>query len=182
MKVSSIATHLRPYSILARRRTTIAHAFASAIASVDAVSPDSHRTAMVALKQDPEGDLFCVYCGHPAETWDHLHSLVKKTEYSGYGHTIRNLVPCCRDCNSRKGGKEWREWLQGEAAPDMNERIALIDGYSASLEAECVTVEELRSLAPDLMGRYERLQNEILRLMHEADDVAAQLRGLPQRV
>ena len=35
MKAKSIATHLRPYVMLARRRTTINHAFAAAVAPSD---------------------------------------------------------------------------------------------------------------------------------------------------
>ena len=35
MKQNSIRAHLAPYKILAKRKTTIAHAFASALAPID---------------------------------------------------------------------------------------------------------------------------------------------------
>ena len=35
MKIKSIKNHLQPYSILGKRQTTINHAFASAIASLE---------------------------------------------------------------------------------------------------------------------------------------------------
>jgi 5-methylcytosine-specific restriction endonuclease McrA len=44
--------------------------------------------------------------GHPLKaTADHLFPQVR-----GGPHTVENLVPCCAECNSRKGAKDvnWR--------------------------------------------------------------------------
>src|SRR5438876_5463729 len=90
LMLDSIRKHLQPYSILNRRRTTIAHAFASAIATVEDYDRSRVADAIGALGQDPDSDLLCVYCGEPAQTWDHLMGLVKNGSWSGFGHTLTN--------------------------------------------------------------------------------------------
>ena len=99
MKPSGIKRHLRPYSMVQRRKTTINHAFASALAPCDEYDENRVAEAMALLGQTDLDDLRCVYCDSAAETWDHLVGLVKDSKLNGYGHQIGNLVPCCRDCN-----------------------------------------------------------------------------------
>lgn len=102
MRLKTIATHLRPYRMLASRRTTINHMFAAAIAPNDIFDEQRVREAMILLGNDPDGDLACAYCGNPAETWDHVFATVKNSRFSGHGHQLGNLLPCCKQCNSRK--------------------------------------------------------------------------------
>ena len=111
MKKESVKSHLARYSISQKRRTTINHAFASAIAPVDVYDEAKLGEALRLLGQDSDGNLSCVYCGLPAETWDHLVGLVENAELRGFGHQIGNLVPCCRACNSSKGAKDWEDYL-----------------------------------------------------------------------
>jgi len=47
----------------------------------------------------------CHYCGEVATTWDHLVPLAR-----GGRHSIGNLVPACRPCNSRKWTRLVIEW------------------------------------------------------------------------
>lgn len=47
MRLNDLKAHLRPYSIVQRRKTTINHAFASALAPSDAY--DQHRLAKAML-------------------------------------------------------------------------------------------------------------------------------------
>lgn len=54
----------------------------------------------------------CVYCLREAKSVDHLFPLVKDGMPSGYISDINNLVPCCKDCNSKKGNKEFNEWYK----------------------------------------------------------------------
>jgi len=179
MKQDSIRKHLAPrgiYSIAQKRSTTINHAFASAIAPIDRYDEASISEAVIALGQDPDAELKCVYCDGPAQGWDHLHPLVKEKQLSGYGHLIRNLVPSCRDCNSDKGGKDWQAWLLGKGGLAVQERISRIRDYAAPLEGRKGTLEAMQRIAPDLMQKYAALRSEIIRLMGEADQVAAELR------
>ena len=47
----------------------------------------------------------CTYCGQIANQIDHVIPVTK-----GGLHTIKNLVPCCKSCNSSKGNKTVEEW------------------------------------------------------------------------
>ena len=117
MHYSTIRSHLKPYVIVARRRTTINHAFAAAIAPSDEYVADTVREAMQALGQDSER-LLCVYCSAPAQTWDHVFATVKNSNFSGHGHRLGNLLPCCKPCNSAKGNKNWRLFIEQLGQPD----------------------------------------------------------------
>lgn len=112
MKLEGIKKHLRSYSIEQKRKTTVNHAFASALAPYDHYDEKRVTEAMNLLGQTDMNDLRCVYSNSAAETWDHLVGLVKDSQLNGYGHQIGNLVPSCRACNSSKGNKDWREFLR----------------------------------------------------------------------
>lgn len=51
----------------------------------------------------------CVWCGGPFECVDHVVASA-----IGGSDELSNLVPACRDCNSRKGDLEIGRWLDGE--------------------------------------------------------------------
>jgi len=179
MKRQSIKAHLAPYSIFQRRRTTINHAFASAIAPVADYDDLKVSAALRLLGQDPDGDLYCVYCGLRATTWDHLIGLVEKAELRGYGHQIGNLVPCCRDCNSKKGAKGWETYLR-EVVPEQSAfevKQSLIAGYLKGYAA-LVNLKQAAELLPDDWTRYCAIKQEVFRLMEEADIIATRLRGV----
>ena len=76
MKKEDIKRHLKTYSVYDKRRTTINHAFASAIAPSDNYDENIINEALVFLEQNPNEDLKCVFCNEEAETWDHLIGLV----------------------------------------------------------------------------------------------------------
>ena len=177
MKLTGIKEHLRPYSIVNRRKTTINHAFASALAPCDEYDEGRLKRAMAALGQRDTEDLRCVYCGKAGETWDHLVGLVKDSELNGYGHQVGNLVPSCRACNSLKGNRDWREFL----------RAAISDGLRRA-QVEQTLTEYLRVFATEVdlsrtqgeypaeWARYAQIKREIIELMAEADRLAGQLR------
>lgn len=53
-------------------------------------------------------ELPCCYCGQPGpSTVDHYIPLAR-----GGTHTLDNLRPACRSCNSRKGAKLPSEWIK----------------------------------------------------------------------
>lgn len=179
MKKQSIKSHLAPYSILQKRKTTVNHAFASAIAPVDEYDEVKLGEALRQLGQDPDGDLNCIYCELRAETWDHLIGLVEKGELRGYGHQLGNLVPCCRDCNSKKGAKSWDAHLR-EVVPDQSAfeaKYSLVASYLDRYAAS-VNLKRAAEILPDDWMRYCEIKQQILRLMAEADTVATRLRSV----
>ncbi len=113
--IAGAKSHLQPYSIIRKRKTTVSHMFAAALAEVEAFSTKAVHDQLLSLGQIPD-EPCCVYCGREATTWDHLFPTVRGGEYSGYGHTVANLVPSCSACNSAKGGKHWRVYVEEKCA------------------------------------------------------------------
>ncbi|BET65772.1 hypothetical protein ASA1KI_06900 [Opitutales bacterium ASA1] len=178
MNIHEIKKHLRPYSILAKRRTTISHAFASAIAPVELYDDARVRRAIRALGQDPDASLHCVYCDEPAETWDHVLATVAKGEFSGAGHVLANLVPCCKPCNSRKGNKDWRTFVAGRDEPVAKRELRLkrIGAHLAAIDREATLAD-----AGEDFAAYQAIRGRILELMAEADVLAARIRSSTTR-
>jgi 5-methylcytosine-specific restriction endonuclease McrA len=142
MKKETIKKHLRPYSIYQKRKTTIVHAFASALSVADNYDENNINKALRLLGQDPDKDLLCVYCNQPAETWDHIMAVVKNGKFSGYGHQIGNLMPCCKDCNSKKGNRDWKTFLISKH-PDEASKPDLIDKIEFYISNNTTKFEEL---------------------------------------
>jgi hypothetical protein len=174
MKYTSIREHLRPYGIVARRRTTINHAFAAAVAPADTYDEAQVRAAIAALKQDPDAALECAYCGQAAETWDHVLATVLHSRFSGHGHRLGNLLPCCKPCNSKKGNKSWMQHLNslGLEPHELRQRIDVIRAY---LETYGVI-----DILPDHSTEYlelERIREQVMDLLRRADQIAAVVRA-----
>jgi hypothetical protein len=177
MKKQSIKAHLKPYSIFQKRKTTINHAFASAIAPAAKYDVETLEAAIRSLGQDPDGNLKCVYCDADATTWDHLVGLVAKGEFRGNGHQIGNLVPCCGPCNSKKGAKDWETYLGSESRETgLVDRRKVIAAY-AGRYAVVVDPKVVANLRPDDWKRYVEIREQILSLMKEADKIAAGLQA-----
>jgi hypothetical protein len=177
MKLSDIRQHLRPYSIVQRRKTTVNHAFASALAPCDNYDEPRFVRAMALLSQDDLDNLRCVYCSRAAQTWDHLIGLVKDSQWSGFGHQIGNLVPCCKDCNSQKGNKDWRAFLRTRVA-DAAECAKTEEALAHCLTTFSCEVDlgRLQAERPAEWQRYQEIKRRIIELMAEADQLAGQLR------
>ncbi|MGB9153869.1 MAG: hypothetical protein WCD70_12390 [Alphaproteobacteria bacterium] len=174
MRFSDIKRHLKPYSIIASRTTTINHAFAAAVAPNDPFDVNKIRAALELLGQNPDDELTCAYCGQAAETWDHIHGTVKNKVFSGYGHRIGNLLPCCKPCNSKKGNKDWLSYLKGLKTTDEDrlKKEHTINNY--------ITKYCSKDVIPQHLGEYQKLQlikQEVIDLLAKADSLAAIVRN-----
>jgi hypothetical protein len=173
MRYKDIRRFLKPYSMVASRTTTISHAFAASIAPCDTFDDQMVRIALKVLGQDPDTELECAYCGAKAETWDHVHATVQDKKFSGYGHRLGNLLPCCKQCNSKKGNKNWLVFLQTLPMADgiRVERESRIAAYLMEYGA--------KDLVPEHLPEYEQLQElrrQVLQLFREADELASVVR------
>lgn len=180
MKRDSIRAHLRPYSIYGRRITTMNHAFASAIALNDDYDDARMSQSLRALGQNPDADLRCAYCeSKPAETWDHVFGLVTHKQFSGHGHTMGNLLPCCRDCNSQKGNRDWRTFLRTKCDDESSylARTEKLERYFAEFGNVRFDQTDIARLCPNEMQRYTAIQQQIALLMKEADVLAEAIRS-----
>jgi hypothetical protein len=175
VKVSSIKKYLRPSTVMGRK-STFANAFASALAPHDTYVQAEVDEAMRDLGQDPDAELQCVYCGVEAATWDHVFNRVVSGEFSGHGHRIRNLVPCCRTCNESKGQKPWREFLETRNLPDREERVRRMERFLDSADAQPIGTEAMRHKADEELTRFLEIRSQVFDLMAEADRLAAIIR------
>lgn len=174
MRYQDLKRHLKPYSIVAKRTTTITHAFASAVAPCDDYDPAVVQTAIRDLEQDPDADLRCAYCDGVAETWDHVHATVRGKRFSGYGHRLGNLLPCCKPCNSKKGNKPWSDFLASLQLPESIRlrRQSIIEAYLARYRQD----DSIPDMSPEY-AELERLQAQVMDLLQEADVLASRLRA-----
>ncbi|MFT5836417.1 MAG: hypothetical protein ACI9RG_001323 [Sulfurimonas sp.] len=177
MKKEDIKRHLKTYSVYNKRRTTINHAFASAIAPSDDFDEDKMNEALKFLGQNPNKELKCVFCNEYAETWDHLVGLVKNGELRGYGHQIGNLVPCCKQCNSKKGSKEFDRFINeyNEIYCDKNGLIKLLSQYQMKFSKE-INLNLLKEKTPETYKQFLKVKQEVFDLMEKADILAEKLR------
>jgi hypothetical protein len=176
MKKQDIKRHLQDYSIYGKRKTTIAHAFASALSVADAYDEKKIDAALRMLGQDPSKDLLCVYCDRPAETWDHIMAIVKDGKFSGYGHQVGNLIPCCKDCNSKKGNRDWKGFLITKRPNELAnpEKIKRVEAYITN------NTRHFKELLDDEINsdieKFEQIQTMIFDLMKLGDDQAKIIR------
>ena len=79
------------------------------------------RNRKTILAQKPE----CHYCSKPADTVDHLVELDRWNDerLPGSPHTLDNLVPSCRACNSSRGAK-YGNHKRGAATKARNAGVA----------------------------------------------------------
>jgi hypothetical protein len=64
---------------------------------------DNKQVRLQVLKRDK---YLCHYCGSLGDTVDHIVPVIK----GGYS-TPKNLVCSCKNCNQRKSGKDYEEFL-----------------------------------------------------------------------
>ncbi|MBM3330103.1 MAG: HNH endonuclease [Calditrichaeota bacterium] len=179
MNSSSIRKYLKEHSIYSKRKTTIAHAFASAIAPSDTYNQDAVKAALQLLGQADLDRLLCVYCNQEAQTWDHLVGLVENGDLNtrGYGHQIGNLVPCCKDCNSSKAGKPFPEFIQSLPL-SASEKLRLDRRLNAHLKnAKPFNVDNLDPASTKAFAKLIEIREEIFQLMRDADECAQVIRG-----
>lgn len=175
MKASSIKKYLRPSNIMGRK-STFSNAFASALAPHDTYTAATVAEAIRDLGQDPDADLLCVYCGEAAATWDHVFNRVVKGDFSGHGHRIRNLVPCCRTCNESKGSKSWRDYFNALDPPDRDLRLGRMERFLGTADTQPVGTEAMRHKAGAELERFLEIRTQVFELMAEADRLAAIIR------
>jgi 5-methylcytosine-specific restriction endonuclease McrA len=172
MKKTSIKAHLKKYSIFQKRSTTINHAFASALAPVDEYSEQTVDTILRELECSDGSEIVCAYCGRSeAQTWDHLFALVKDNEPSGYGHKYGNLVPACKECNSKKGNRSWEianEKINADHPEQKNKVARIIKAHIEKYPPQGKPIPQEKK------KQIDEIKAEILKLMKRADKILSE--------
>lgn len=169
-------------STMASRTSSITNAFVSAIIPVVIPTISEIEEALKLLEMSPD-DVRCVYCGDRSTQWDHLRPLVVKRKPTGYISEIANLVPSCGTCNSSKGNKDWRLWMQSGAklSPasrginNVEDRVRKLERYVDWRQPQCIDFENI--IAHDKWTHYWHLCDEINKDLMEAQKVANELRA-----
>lgn len=178
MKKTSVKTHLKDYSIYKNRWTTLNHAFAAALSAADVYDDQIVDNALAMIGQSTNADLVCVYCDELAQTWDHLSSTVSKGEFSGIGHQIGNLVPCCKTCNSRKGSKTWAAYIQSCNLDETTkqQKLAMLARYIS--QGVVNTKEIINKYCSREVTELNAIKSEIYQLMKKADEISTAVRRI----
>lgn len=174
MKKKRYKRHLKNYSIFSNRSSTINHAFASALSIADDYDEEKIDIALKLLGQDPNADLLCAYCDRSAQTWDHIKAVVRKSSFSGHGHQINNLIPCCKDCNSAKGNKEWIVFLKIQNL-DTKERIDKITNYINHNYLDTKNLLQTDDFKDDIK-EYNSIKEQVFELLKIGDKKAKAIR------
>jgi hypothetical protein len=167
-------------SAITGRISSIRNAFVAAIIpKTDPIAAEI-REVLQLLEMSPN-DLKCAYCGDKASEWDHLRPLVVKGRPTGYPTSIKNLVPACGKCNQSKSGSDWKAWMRGPAKKspasrgikDLDARIMRLEAYENW--AKCVPIDVTSAAEKHEWEKYYALQEDILRKMSEAQQIAKSL-------
>lgn len=180
---SGIKTWLKQYKV-STRSSTVTNAFVAALLPHDDYDEKEVKDAMTELGQTSD-KLVCVYCGEKATTWDHLTCLVKGQKANGPGHRIRNLVPCCGDCNSSKRGTPFGDWILGYSHPKTGKQVegaklpSTLQRHQLVAKLEKYQAKSTsRSLADsDLEIQLMTLRDSVLDILKRADKLVAEVRG-----
>ena len=171
MRTEDIKKKLRPHRIHGRK-STLTTAFASAIAPRDDYEPDRVNRVIRDLRQNPS-NLKRVFCGKPATSWDHLVPLIKDKKFSGYGHWLGNLVPCCTDCNALKRGVDWRDFLKSQDPSNFHAKKTLLLRHVEKYGRTKISSRKIERLCGAEMRHLDKLRDGIFDRMKEADRVAS---------
>jgi len=166
---------------IARRWSTINGAIQIALAVPEVYDEKKVAELIELLDQKMDDILTCVYCGDDAATWDHLLNNIQGGRFSGYGNRILNLVPACRTCNERKGGKPWRDFVKEVAPTNVEDVIRRLAAVEARNDVERHSWEMIQTRYPDLASSYDRAQGELRAKVQELDKIAEQIRAAIRR-
>jgi 5-methylcytosine-specific restriction endonuclease McrA len=173
MRLESIRKKLGRTYRISNRTSTLRNAFAQAIAPSDIYDRNRIRNAIRDLKQDPDKELRCVFCGRSASSWDHLYPVVKDGEFYGYGNWLGNLVPCCTNCNSRKSGHTWSEFLKSSDPNNFQAKERILKKYYRKYGRPRITPSKITRLSGKDIRHLKRLREAIFERIKVADRVAS---------
>jgi 5-methylcytosine-specific restriction endonuclease McrA len=164
MNSKSLQEYLRHYGkIRSLRGSVIRSTFKRVTAAYDEFDKFEVDAALRELHLNPD-DLDCVYCGLPANCWDHLIPAA-----SGGTHQLRNLAPSCTSCNNRKGNSHWTEFFKTlDNSDEVSLRRKLLSDYTSSYVPGASLVTD-----PQDQKRLDELLDKIHKAMSEADEIVA---------
>lgn len=98
-----------------------------------------------------------------------------------------NIVPSCGTCNQSKSGRNWKEWINGDAlnaprGPGKNKRIALLEAFANRFPVKKLSERDLiEAVGAQEWDAYWRKCSDIEEKLREAqlaaDSIRLKLKG-----
>ena len=166
------------------RSSTISNAFAISVTPY--IYPNEEEINQFhSLLEIEEGQ--CAYCLGIGNGRDHLRPLVENGMPTGYITEIKNLVPCCQECNSSKGGKAFREWYKSDKnlkrlkkrmkLDEINHRFDIICAYEERI-GEPLNYENL--VGKEIWNEYRERKDNMIKMLKDnqefCDKVSAMIK------
>ena len=156
------------------RITTVARSMASTIVPRIPCSPEEEEKMAGIFGMDPAHPL-CVYCGRPASHLDHLHPLIEKGFLSGYCSDPGNLVPCCPECNSKKGSSDWEDYMrnnEGITNQDgcMEERMRRLKDFTVKMPARKIDYDRIPGFREMWDRQMKAIENDLKQTRASLED------------
>ncbi len=153
------------------RSSTIARAMASTLMPRIGATEDERRNIVrLSLGKDDKNieipknikELNCVYCGQPATNLDHLFPFIEDKQPTGYFTESANLVPCCAECNQKKGAKRWFKYMASD-----NPLRSRLENYCKDLGLPTNEQEERNNshrliINDEIKGWWNRMYNTLI--------------------
>ena len=150
---------------ISSRDSTVARSIASSIIPrIPCEEKDEEEAAKILGIIDPNKPV-CVYCGRTATHLDHLHPLIQDKKPSGYISELANLVPCCGECNQKKGGKSWEEYMNSRYIIDnfslgLKDRINRLNEFTNKFPAKWIDFSQWKDF-DIIWSHYDNIKNEL---------------------
>ncbi len=162
-------------SNLKGRTSTINNAFVISITPFIKPDPSILKQYYKELEIEEKQCGYCMRMGL-GKSVDHIFPLVIDGMPSGYITDITNLIPCCTECNSTKGGKLFEDWYKeqknvdrlnsyGMSYDDINKRYNIIMNYINNHCSQPLSYKEI--VGEKLWNEYINRKNKMLELLQE---------------
>lgn len=170
------------------RTSSMTNAFYNGILPVVKHSKEEEKKLKALLNYDDTKGWQCIYCGKPANTFDHLNSLIKDKQPTGYFSEPGNLVPSCNSCNSSKGKKHWQEFMDTALNNYKNNNpkklkidnsqydkaVKQLKGFEKKFKAKKINFNN-QSHVSEKMAEHQQKLNRILKAIEESKKIENEL-------
>ena len=163
-----------PRTNLRTRSSTIANAMAHSIVFIDDIA-QGYSDWLSRFNQIVDSET-CVYCGKSAGTYDHIYNLVENKLPTGYNTEKNNLAPCCSQCNSKKGKKNWEVFMNSEYCKNFGGWVERKKIMSEVLDKYPPLFINFEKVLGSQYNDYLEIKNKINQLLLESDDELIKMR------
>jgi hypothetical protein len=109
----------------------------------------------------------CCYCNDELRQGNEAQDHLIPTNRESLGlHAWGNIVPACRDCNAKKQGRDWRDYLADRAGAEFSARQGRISAFIKHYRY-APDLSDLRIVAADLYAEVGTIAMALLALKIE---------------